>query len=229
MTRSSLAKFALATLAVAAAALPARADLQVFKVDGVNFQYTAVDTGGVLKVTFTDPGSFVTQINNVVTPIAAVFAQLTLSPTLLTPDVTPGTGHFAPDVNQTQYGVTSLTPPGAPNVVFDYTISFGQVANNGLTMTGAVALDPASATTLTVGSTTYDFSAFANFVPFTLSLGTQDTTGTLVFDTLTSGNGTFIGTGQFDQAAPVVPEPASVLLLGIGGVMTAVVGRRRKN
>jgi hypothetical protein len=230
MTRSNLVKFALAALVVATAAVPARADIIVFKVDGTNFKYTAVDTSGVLKVSFDPTHSFLTQINdNLVPQIQSEFAQLTLSPTFLTDDTAGISGHFIPNLNQTQFGVTSLTPDGAPNVVFDYTISFGQVSADGLTMTGTVALDPASATTYSPdgGVTVYDFRNFQNFVNFTLSIGTSDATGVLVYTTLKSGNGTFGGTGQFDFVA--VPEPTSVVLLGIGGVITTVLGRRRKN
>ena len=222
-------KLSFAALLLAVVTLPARAaNVPVGQLDGVNFGYTAVDTNGVLTVTF-DPTSLVTKINgSVISPtLPAVFAQLTLSPTTLTDDIPGLSGHFVPNLNSTQYGIPSLTPPGAPNVVFDYSISFGQASANGLTMTGAIALDPASSTTFTVGSNTYDFSGFQNFNFFTLSLGTQAANPTLIYDVLKSGNGTFSGTGQFDQFTTVVPEPSSVVLLGIGGVL-AIVARRRK-
>lgn len=221
------AKLALAALLVVAAALPARAGTTTAsKVDGVNFQYTAVDTNGVLTVTFANPSNFVTQINDsLVTPIPATFGQLTLSPTLLTDDIPGLSGHFVPNLNTTKIGIPSLTPPGTPNVVFDYSISFGQAAANGLTLTGVAALDSASAKTFTQGSDTFDFSNFATFGSFTLSLGTQDTTGVLIYNVLKSGNGTFTGTGQFDIAA--VPEPTSIVLAGICGVTTVLVRRRK--
>jgi hypothetical protein len=152
---------------------------------------------------------------------------LTLSPTYLTSDLPGLSGHFTPNLNTTQFGLTSLTPAGSPNVVFDYSISFGQAAANGLILTGAVALDPASSTTLTSGANTYDFGNFTNFTSFTLSLGTQDTTGTLIYDTLNSGNGSFTGTGQFDAAVAAVPEPTSIALVGVCGLVT-VLARRRK-
>jgi len=231
MTSRILAKIGLATLLVAAAALPARAGTTtVDKLDGVNFQYKATDVNGVLTVAFTNPASFVTQINNtLVTPIPAAFSTLTLSPTKLTDDMPGLSGHFTPLLNPTtQLGLTSLSPPSSPNVVFDYGIAFGQAAANGLTLTGVIALDPASATTLNVGSTTYDFSRFATFTNFTLSLGTQDLNDpTLLYDVLKSGNGTFVGTGQFDAAAAVVPEPTSIVLFGISGLV-GVLARRRK-
>ena len=223
-----LGKFGLAALLLAISTLAVRAaTVPVSQVDGVNFSYTAVDTNGVLTITF-DPASFVTKINgSLISPtLPAIFAPLTLSPTLLTDDIPGLSGHFLPNLNTTRYGIPALTPPGAPNVVFDYTISFGQAAANGLTMTGVIALDPASATTLTQGGTTYDFSAFQNFPSFTLSLGTQDQTGTLIYDVLKTGNGTFSGTAQFDQFA-VVPEPATVMLLAFGGVLTIVARRRQ--
>jgi hypothetical protein len=229
MASRMLAKHGLAAFLVVAAAFPARAGATlVNKLDGVNFQYSATDTNGVLVVSFTNPFSFVTQVNNSLVPqIPTTFGQLTLSPTLLTDDLPGLSGHFTPNLNTTQFGLTSLTPPGSPNVVFDYAISFGQAAANGLTLTGAVALDPASATTLTVGADTYNFSLFSNFNNFTLSLGSQDATGTLIYDTLKSGNGSFTGTGEFDAAVALVPEPTSIVLAGVCGLVT-VFTRRRK-
>lgn len=232
MKNRTRAKLCLAVLLVVAFALPARAgSTAVDKVDGVNFQYTATDNNGVLSVTFTNSSSnFVTQINNTLVPaIPAVFAQLTLSPTFLTPDVPGLSGHFVPNFpNSTQFGVTSLTPAGAPNVVFDYGISFGQASANGLILTGVIGLDPASATTLTVGSNTYDFGGFSSFSNFTLSLGTQDPNDpTAIYDILTNGNGTFTGTGQFDAAVALVPEPTSMALVCVCG-MAVVAVRRRK-
>jgi len=231
MLRRNLVKLCLTAIALAGSALPAHAAfITVNRVDGVNFSYSAVDTGGVLTVTF-DPASFVTKINGslISPPLSAVFAPLTLTTQPTTDDIPGLSLHFIPPLNQTQYGISSLSPPSSPNVVFDYSITFGQVSANGLTMTGVVALDPASATTFTSGADTYDFSAFTNFTFFTLSIGTQDSTGTLIYDTLKAGNGSFAGTGQFDQFVTVIPEPASVVLLGIGGIVTTVVARRRRS
>ena len=197
-------KFSLAVFLLAVTTLSARAgSVAVHQVDGVNFSYTAVDTNGILVVTFS-PTNFVTRINNSPksSPFPARFHRLTLSPTFLTDDIPGLSGHFVPNLNSTRYGIPSLTPPGAPNVVFDYSISFGQASANGLTITGVIALDPASGTTLTLGTTTYNFSRYKNFSTFTLSLGTQDGTGTLLYDVLKSGNGTFSGTAQFDQFPP---------------------------
>jgi len=228
MRRRILAKLGLAAFLVVATALPARAGTTAAnKVDGVNFQYTATDTNGVLTIGFTNPFNFVTQVNNGLVPqIPAEFAQLTLSPTQLTDDIPGLSGHFVPNLNSTKYGITSLSPPGAPNVVFDYSISFGQVSANGLTLTGTIALDPASALTFTANGTTYDFSAFENFGSFTLSLGTQDPTGVLLYNTLKNGNGSFSGSAQFDQVA-AVPEPSSMVLAGVCGLATVWVRRRR--
>jgi len=225
-----MAKLGLAALLVVATALPARAaNTSVTKLDGVSFQYQATVTAGVLNISFTNPFNFVTQVNNtLITPITAEFAPLTLSPTALTDDIPGLSGHFVPNLNSTKFGLTSLTPPGAPNVVFDYALSFGQVSANGLTLTGAIALDPASATSLTIGPDTYDFSAFANFTNFTLSFGTQDPNNpTLLYDVLKSGNGSFSGTAQFDAAVSIVPEPTSVVLVGVAGLV-GVWTRRRK-
>jgi len=221
--------FVLVAAILAASMVPSRAAIvPVSQSDGVNFSYTAVDTNGTLVITF-DPSSLITRINGaVISPtLPAAFATLTLSPTQLTDDIPGLSGHFAPSLNSTKYGISSLSPAGAPNVVFDYNISFGQASANGLTMTGVVALDPASATTFTQGANTYDFSLFQNFAQFTISLGTQDANPTLLHDVLKSGNGTFSGTGQFNQyTSPTIPEPASLTLLSIG-VLT-LAARRRK-
>jgi hypothetical protein len=218
-------KFSLVAFLLAATTLSVRA-VSVNQADGVNFSYTAVDTNGVLTVTF-DPASLVTKINGSIRSptLPATFAQLTLSPTLLTDDILGLSGHFIPNLNSTKYGISSLTPASS-NVVFDFSISFGQASANGLTMTGSIALDPASGTMFTQG-TTYDFSPFQNFGTFTLSLGTQNSDPTLLYDVLKSGNGTFSGTAQFDQFT-AVPEPASLVLLGIGGLLT-IIARRRKS
>lgn len=202
-------KFSLAVFLLAATALSARAGLvTVNKADGVSFQYTAVDTNGTLTVSFTNPFNFITQVNNALVPqMPATFAQLTLSPTSLTDDIPGLSGHFTPNLNSTQYGISSLTPPGAPNVVFDYSISFGQAVANALTMTGSIALAPGSAMNFMDGTTTYDFSPFKTFSKFTISLGTQDATGTLIYNVLKSGNGTFSGTAQFDQLSTAPPVP----------------------
>jgi hypothetical protein len=200
--------------------------ITVNKADGVNFSYTASDNNGTLTVTFSNPLSFITQINNnlISPPVTASFAPLTLGPTKLTDDIPGLSGHFAPNANSTQYGITSLTPPTAPNVVFNYSISLGQVAANGMTLTGSIALAPSSATTFTQGGTTYDFSSFQNPALFTLSLGTQDATGILIYNVLKTGNGTFSGTSQFDLAVPAsaVPDTGTTAslfgfsLLGLG-------------
>jgi hypothetical protein len=129
-----------------------------------------------------------------------------LSPTFLIDDIPGLSGHCTPNLNSTHYRIGSLTP-GSSNVVFDYSISFGQASANGLTMAGVIALDPASGTTFTQGTTTYNFTRYKNFSTFTLSLGTQDATGTLIYDVLKSGNGTFSGTAQFDQ----FPQPTAAL------------------
>jgi PEP-CTERM motif len=224
------ARLGLAAFIVVAAALPARAGTTTAnKIDGLVSQYTATDTNGVLVITFTNPFNSVAQVNNkLVPPIPATFSQLTLSPTNLTDDIPGLSGHFSPNLNTSQFGLTSLTPAGAPNVVFDYSISFGQASANGLSLTGVAALDPASATSLTVGPNTYDFGGFSNFTTFTLSLGTQDSQDpTKLYDVLKSGNGTFIGTAQFDAAVAVVPEPTSIVLVGVCALAT-VAARRRK-
>ena len=224
-----IAAFAVFLLAVTT--LPARAVLiTASEAGGVFGSYTAVDTNGTLVVTFPNVTAFVTKINNtLVLPfLSTTFAQLTLSPTLLTDDIPGLSGHFTPNLNSTQYGIPSLTPPAAPNVVFDYTITFGQAIANGLTLTGAIALDPASALTFTQGATTYDFSPFQNFGSFTLSLGAQDPNNS-IYDVLKSGNGTFSGTGQFDQqvTGSTVPDTGSTLpLLGLASL--GLVALRRK-
>lgn len=203
-------KFSLGASLLAVTTLSAAASVIVNQVDGVNFRYSATDVNGTLTVTF-DPSSLVTKINGsaLSTTLPATFAQLTLNPTFLTDDISGQSGHFTPNLNSTQYGISSLTPPAAPNVVFDYGINFGQASGNGLTLNGSIGLDPASGTTFTEGTVTYDFSAFQNPGTFTLTLGTSDSTGLLLYNTLKSGNGTFTGTGQFDQIAAPVPEPGT--------------------
>lgn len=206
-------KLSLGVFLLAVTTLSARAaSVMVNQVDGVNFLYSASDVNGTLTVTF-NSSSDVTKINGspISTALPATFAQLTLNPTLLTDDIPGLSGHFTPNLNSTQYGISSLTPPGA-NVVFNYGISFGQASADGLTLTGSIGLTAGSGTTFTQGTTTYDFSSFASLGSFTLSLGTSDSTGVLLYNTLKSGNGTFSGTGQFDQIT-AVPEPGTAAFL----------------
>ena len=62
MTKSSKILLAVTPVATLYFAYPASANLTATKVDAVIFQYTAVDTNGVLTVTFTNQASFVTQL-----------------------------------------------------------------------------------------------------------------------------------------------------------------------
>lgn len=225
-------KFTLSVFLLAVTALSARAvPVPVTEVNGVNFQYTASDVNGSLTVTFTDPFNFITQINgSLISPQqTANFAQLTLSPTILTDDVPGLSGHFTPSGNTEQWGFPTLG--SAPNVVFNYGITSGSAVADGLTLTGSISLAPGSATTFTQGSTTYDFSAFDNpGTSFTLSLGTQDQTGLLIYNTLKSGNGTFTGSGQFSQTATTdatVPDTGATALL-LGFSLAALAFLRRK-
>jgi len=231
MTRRILAKLALAFCVVAVTALPARAAIiPVNSLSGVNLSFSATEVGGVIDVTF-DSINLVSKVNGaVISPLNATFSDLILVTGPVTPITPPPNVGFNPAPIVNQYGVANFG-----GVVFDYIISLGTTNSNNLSLTGVVFLDPASpASTFfdVVSGNTYDFSAFYAGPPgpsgngpgsFFMSLNAD--TGDII-GTLNAGNGFFSGSASFSQL--LVPEPSSMVLLGIGGLVSVVARRRRK-
>jgi hypothetical protein len=146
-------------------------------------------------------------------------------------------------------GLPALLPPGlqggdigvtdfsASGVVLNYQAATGSSSTPG----GTEELDlqgdnnifidsfnfPLNPTTFTFAGTTYDFSPFVFGAPYNTSfiihLGADNT----VIPALLGG-GSFSGTSSFTGTATLVPEPASLCLLGLGGVIGLVGGIRRR-
>jgi len=231
MTRRILAKVALAVCMAVVAALPAQAaTIQVTALDGVNLSYTATEVGGVIDVNFNSL-NLVSKVNgNVIVPLNATFSDLILVTGPVTAIPPPPNVMFNPAPVVNQYGIATLG-----GVVFDYVIGLGTTNSNNLSLTGVVFLDPASPASSffdVVSGNTYDFSAFYAGPPgpsgsgpgqFFMSLNAS--VGDIIA-TLNAGNGTFAGSASFSQL--LVPEPSSMVLLGIGGLVSVVARRRRK-
>lgn len=224
MTRRILTKLGLVAFLMVVTALPARAGvIPVTSFSGVNLGFTATEAviGGisVIDFSFTSTNAVTVVNGNVVSPVNATFPDLFLIPGTVSPIIPPPNVGFNPAGNTSQYAVMDFS-----GVVFDYSIGLGTTNGNNLSLVGDVFIDPASpATSVTVGSTTYDFSPFLNPAPyfFTFSASVGN-----IIATLEAGQGSFVGTASFSQM--VLPEPASIVLLGIGGVVTLVGGRRRR-
>jgi len=219
MTRRILAKLGLAAFLMLASALPARAAyIDVTALSGVNLSFNATEVGGTIDFNFNSLNLVSTANGQLVLPaVSATFPDL-----IITTNTVTQTGNiytFVPSFNFTQYGVVDFN-----GVVFDYIIGFGSATGNLLTLSGTVFVDPSSPSqTFTNGINTYDVSAFDN--PATFGITFSDQSGNLI-NSLTTGNGTFDGTASFSQF--IVPEPSSVVLLGMGGLLTVVARRRRK-
>jgi hypothetical protein len=249
MTRSNLAKLGLAALLLAATALPARAGLvTVNEFDGTNLNYTATVTT-IAGVTFIDIDFTTDNSNNLITRVnhAAISPKLfsmwtgvggvgDFVETIQTPVTPNGAGgvDFGLQVGSLgtvggNIGVQDTT--GAVlNDQFGSGSTTGAALTEGVTLSGTIRIDtvnfPGNPTSYTQGSTTYDFSPFAdpNQTSFIVTLNSADD----LLGAFTSGNGTFAGTASFTAVATVVPEPSSALLLCMGGLVAGVARRRRK-
>lgn len=224
MTRRILTRLGLVAFLIVATGLPARAGTtNVNSLSGVNFGFTATEAvvGGLSEIDFKFTSTnVVSAINGSnVSGVTATFPDLFLLPGTVSPVTPPPNVGFKPAANTTQYAVTNFG-----QVVFDYSIAEGTTNGNNLSLVGTVFIDPSSpATSATVGGTTYDFSAFLTPAPFffTFSASLGD-----IIATLNAGAGSFTGSASFSQN--IVPEPASLTLLGVTGVVTLALRRRRK-
>jgi hypothetical protein len=221
MTRRLLAKLVLAAFMMTVTALPARAALiTVTALSGVNLSFTATEMAGTIDFTF-DSANLVSKANGstISPPVPATFPDLILTTGPVTPITPPPNVGFTPAFNITSYGIEDFS-----GVVFDYIIALGTTNGNDLALTGTVFLDPASpSTTFTNGINTYDVSAFMTPAQFGFTF--TDQTGNLI-NMLTSGDGSINGTANFSQFT--TPEPSSIVLLGVGGLLSVVARRRRK-
>lgn len=245
MTHRFLAKLALAVCIMAGTALPARAALiTVTSLDGVNLSYTTSvfsdgAGGAILDVTFNSL-NLVSKVNgNTIIPLNATFTDLVMDTGPIFSVAPPPNVGFNPSANNSQYGIADFS-----GVVFDYQIGLGTTNSNNLSLTGIAFLDPSSpsSTYFDSGSgNTYDFSPFYAGPPgptgsgpgeFFMSLNAS--TGDIIASLTAAAAdpnagdqfGSFSGSASFSQL--LTPEPSSMVLLGIGGVVTFVARRRRK-
>jgi len=248
MTRN-LVKLGVAAMLLAAAAMPAQAGM-VNEFNGVNFNYTMTVGGNfsmnsmpnaAIDVTFTT-ANMVTAINNNPAVLNVAFADLFSTLTSIT----------APDSNGNVQIGTNPSPGGTlgiqdfSGVVFDYNSVVGQTSNQTvlgnttytLTLGGSINIDTGltNGTTLTIGATTYDFSPFLppDLGSFTLQLNSSqniiaDLQAAAAEPPGSTTTYTFSGSGAFVADVTVIPEPASITLLGIGSVMASAMVRRRRS
>jgi hypothetical protein len=225
--------------------------------DGTNLDYTATVTtiAGVttLAVDFTADTSnnLITRVNGAaISPkLFSAWTAVGGSGTYTTTYTPPGTPNGSGGVN---FGLPDaalgLTPGqnglagGDIGVVDDTGVVLNYLNNNGsttgpgategLTLSGMIFLDkanfPGNPTSFTSGTNTYEFSNFAFgasgiMTSFIITLNSADN----LLGAIESGSGTFGGTASFTAVATFVPEPASVFLLGMGGIAGLAMRRRR--
>jgi hypothetical protein len=257
MTCRNLVKLGLAAMFLAATALPARAGLvTVNEVDAENIAYTATVTplgggAGILQIAYNGANEITTINGNLISPfLNALWTGVAF------PDMNPSTNVYTTAFQATPIlggggavSVTGLTvgPLGAAGgdigiqddtgVVLNYQPNIGNTSTPGatesLSLTGAVNIDtanfPGNPTTYTSGGNTYDFSPFLPGSSYLTSITITLASSEDLIDALLSGTpSTFTGNASVTLVAMAVPEPASVTLLCMGGMVCGFAGIRRR-
>jgi hypothetical protein len=252
-----LAAFLLAVAALPARATPV--PVTEFDGDNLAYSATVQTVLGVefLQVTFApanpqltapyNQSNIVSNINN--TFVGSLFSLWTSVGAGTNPgntDPSPYTNPYVTGISGGNVGTDGFSPGSTggdigvqddSGVVLNFLINFSTTSGvpgaEGLNLNGNVYVDnvnfPTNPTTLTVGSTTYDFSPFlfGNTSYMTNITITLNSVSDLIGD-IAAGMGTFQGTASFSASATAVPEPTSGLLLCMGGMIAGFASRQRR-